>query len=101
MQKIAVPGALFCFFALFSCYVDNAGAGGLSQNVARRTMCEDLLAQCRAKIREDFKCKNEDAAACRDQRYLPEKKCNYMYKNCMSDMPVKSIKPVFDKKKRN
>jgi hypothetical protein len=101
MQKISLPIALLCFFALLASCIDKAGAGGLSQNVARRAMCEDRLAQCWAKIREDFKCKDEDAAACRDQRYLPEKKCNYIYKNCMSDMPVKSIRPVSDKKKRN
>ncbi len=92
---------LLCVFAVVGFYTGGADAGGLSQDTARRAMCEDVLMQCRAKVRQDFKCKNEDDAECRDSRYLPEKKCDYMYRNCMSDMPVKSIKPVFGGKKKN
>jgi len=96
-MKHALPALIFLsLFSFISAISAPASAGGLSAQVARRAMCEDVLKQCMDKVRAEHPCKDEDSQACRDARFADEKQCNFLYSHCnMAEPPVKRIKPVF------
>ncbi len=89
-------------FVLFM--ISGAGvafAGGLSGEVARQAMCEDVLVQCMSKVKNDFPCEGLAETACRDKRYAAEKQCNFLYSHCNEGPPVKHAKPVKPGKKEH